>query len=165
MSRITVDLSEIEKKNEVVPAASSALTAKTGKKRSILRTILKTVLLLLLALVVIGGAGGYFYWQNYKKTPAYSLALVVEAARKDDKDALSRLVDTDKIVDAFVPQLTDKAIELYGRGMPPALLQRLALAATPILPALKDRARQELPGVIREKTKAAENVPFFLVAL
>lgn len=129
------------------------------------RSVFKTILFLFLAILVIGGIGGYFYWQNYKKTPAYSLALIVEAARKDDKATLDRLVDTDQIVDAFVPQITDKAVELYGRGLPPGVIQQLARVAAPILPAVKEHARGELPRLIREKTKRIENVPFFLVAL
>jgi hypothetical protein len=165
MSRIVVDLDQAENKESSAFAEAETRAKKTGKKRSIWRTIFKTVLITLLAILALGGVGGYFYWQNYKKTPAYSLALAVDAARRDDKAALERLVDTDKIVDAFVPQITDKAVELYGRGLPPELIQRMARAAAPLLPAVKDRARAELPRVIREKTKKAENVPFFLVAL
>jgi hypothetical protein len=169
MSRIVVNFDKIENQSDLSSAAENAkaetATIGSGGKRSVWRTIVKTLLLLLVAFLLIGGIGGYFYWQHYKTTPAYSLALVVEAARKDDKAALGRLVDTDKIVDAFVPQITDKAVELYGRGMPPELIQKLARVAAPALPAVKERARAELPGMIREKTKAAENVPFFLVAL
>jgi hypothetical protein len=165
MSRIVVDLDKVENKESFVSAEPEILTENTGKRRSIWRTIFKTAGLTLLAIVVIGGIAGYFYWQNYKRTPAYSLALAVDAARRDDKVALGKLVDTDKIVDAFVPQITDKAVELYGRGFPPELIQKMARVAAPLLPAVKDRARAELPRVIREKTKKAENVPFFLVAL
>jgi hypothetical protein len=93
------------------------------------------------------------------------MALIIDAARRDDKDALAKLVDTDKVVDAFIPQITDKAVELYGRGLPPALVQRLSKVAAPVMPALKDRARAELPKMIRDKTAAVANVPFFLIAL
>ncbi len=166
MSRIVVDLDKVENKKSFVTAAGPQTVAgETGKKRGIWRTIFKTVLITLLALIVLGGIGGYFYWQSYRKTPAYSLALAVDAARRDDKAALGKLVDTDKIVDAFVPQITDKAVELYGRGFPPELIQKMARVAAPLLPSVKERARAELPRVIREKTKKAENIPFFLVAL
>jgi hypothetical protein len=169
MSRIVVNFDEVENKS-VLPAgqgdvAPKAPPKKMIKKRSVWRTIFKTVLFLFLAILIVGGTAGYFYWQSYKKTPAYSLALVVEAARKDDKQALGRLVDTDKVVDAFVPQITDKAVELYGRGMPQGVIQELARVAAPVLPAIKEHARAELPRMIREKTKKLENVPFFLVAL
>ena len=45
------------------------------------------------------------------------------------------------------------------------MIQKLARVASPVLPALKDHARNELPRLIREKTKAAENAPFFMVAI
>ncbi len=168
MSRIVVNLDEAEKQGNSFAgkrADASPPPPKVGKKRSIWKTIFKTVLVLIGLILVVGGIGGYFYWQELRRSPAYSLALIVDAARKDDKPALARLVDTDRIVDSFVPQITDKAVELYGRGLPQAVIQKLARVASPVLPALKDHARNELPRLIREKTKSADNVPFFLVAI
>src|SRR5690606_33317242 len=60
----------------------------------------------------------------------------------------------------FLPQITGKAIELYGRGLTPETLQRVARIAEPVMPAVKDRARDELPGAIRQKTEGFGNVPF-----
>jgi hypothetical protein len=169
MSRIVVDLDKVEKKENAFAGrpgdASNPPPGAAGKKRSTGKTILKTILVLLGVVLLVGAIGGYFYWQELKRSPSYSLALIVDAARKDDKQALARLVDTDRIVDAFVPQITDKAVELYGRGLPQSVIQKLARVASPVLPALKDHARNELPRLIREKTKAAENAPFFMVAI
>jgi hypothetical protein len=169
MSRIVVDLDKIEDreipKAEAGDKGARALPDKAVKKRGVWRIILKVFLGLLALIVIVGGIGGFFYWQELKRSPAYSLAMVVDAARRDDKLALAVLVDTDRIVDAFVPQITDKAVELYGRGLPQGTLQKLARVASPILPALKNRAREELPRLIREKTRTVENVPFFMVAI
>jgi light-regulated signal transduction histidine kinase (bacteriophytochrome) len=63
-------------------------------------------------------------------------------------------------VEDFVPQVTSKAIELYGRGLPPQTLARVERIAAPLMPAVKDRAREELPRLIREKTAKFENIPF-----
>ncbi|MEJ7701791.1 MAG: hypothetical protein WKF71_19420 [Pyrinomonadaceae bacterium] len=100
-----------------------------------------------------------------KKTPQYSLALLVDAARRDDQAAIDDLVDTNAVIEDFVPQITDKAIELYGRNVPPQTIARVAQVAAPIMPAIKVRARAEIPGLIREKTKKFESVPFWAIAL
>jgi hypothetical protein len=168
MSRIVVDLDKVEKESNSLAAKTADASkpqSKAGKKRGIWKTIFKTILALFTLLLLIAAIGGYFYWQELRRSPAYSLALVVDAARRDDKQALAKLVDTDRIVDNFVPQITDKAVELYGRGLPQSVIQKLARVASPALPALKDHARVELPRLIREKTKSADNVPFFLVAI
>ena len=69
------------------------------------------------------------------------------------------------MVDDFVPQITGKAAELYGRGLPPAILDKLATIATPVLPAVKDRARAELPRLIRDRVERLPNAPFFAMVL
>ena len=51
---------------------------------------------------------GFFYWQSIKTTPQYSLALLVDAARRDDQAEIDKLVNVDAVVDDFVPQITDK---------------------------------------------------------
>ncbi len=99
-----------------------------------------------------------------KKTPQYSLALLVDAARRNDQKAVDELVDTDAVVDDFMPQITDKAVELYGRGLAPATIQKMAQVAAPLMPAIKQRARAEVPNLIREKTSKFENIPFWAIA-
>lgn len=106
------------------------------------------------------GIGAFVYWQSLTKTPQYSLALIIDAARTNDEDTINRLVDTDAIVDDFVPQITGKAADLYGRGLPPEIIAKLGEIATPLLPSVKSRARAEIPGIIRQKTDRFAEVPF-----
>lgn len=119
----------------------------------------------LLGLVAVAAVGASFYYQSLKKTPQYSLALLVDAAKRDEKVELGNLLDIDAVIDDFVPQITTKAVELYGRGQPPEVLKKVARLALPLLPALKERARAELPRVIRERTKKFDSVPFFAMVL
>ena len=118
-----------------------------------------------LVLVLVAGVGAFFYYQSLKSTPQYSLALLVDAAKRDDRSEIATLVNIDAVVDDFVPQITNKAVELYGRGQPPEVLRKVAKLALPLLPAVKERARAELPRVIRERTKKFGSVPFFAMVI
>lgn len=116
-------------------------------------------------LALVSAIGFYLYWQSLKDTPQYSLALIVDAAKRDDQTTVNRLVDIDAVVNDFLPQITDKAVELYGRGMPQDIIQRVARVAAPVMPAIKDRARYELPGAIKQKTSEFGYVPFEAMVL
>lgn len=106
------------------------------------------------------GIGGLLYYRSFKGTPQYSLALIIDAAKRDDEAAVASLIDIDRIVEDFVPQITAKAIDMYGRGQPPSVLSKIQNIAKPLMPAVKDRARSELPRVIRERTEQFGYVPF-----
>jgi hypothetical protein len=116
-------------------------------------------------LLLIGSIVGYFYWQSVKKTPQYSLALLVDAARKDDKEKVAQIIDTEAVVNNFVPQISEKAVELYGRNLPPQVINRVALLVAPLMPSIKDKAKAELPQLIREKTASFDRVPYWAIAL
>lgn len=168
MSRITVKLDEAGNESKAAPQNENAPhfgEYRQSKRRGIFVKILRVLGILFAVAAIIGATGGYFYWQNLKKTPQYSLALLIDAARRDDQKAIDELVDTDQIVEDFVPQITGKAIELYGRNLPPQTLFKVAQAAAPLMPAVKERARAEIPNLIREKTKKFENVPFWAIAV
>ena len=45
--------------------------------------------------------GAFLWWQHYQTTPAYSLAVLVDAAQRNDMTGVDKIVDTDKIVDNF----------------------------------------------------------------
>src|SRR5690606_20797271 len=124
------------------------------------RKFLKYFSVATLLVLFAAAAAAYFYWRNVQHTPQYSIALVVDAARSGDDERFNELVDIDSVVDNFVPQITANAVELYGRGLPPEVLSKAELAAAPFIPAIKEKARAELPKVIKAKTKQLEKVPF-----
>ncbi len=167
MSRFVVGINkqqkEIAQTSVVAPSFLENQTA--PKKPSVFLKVLKVFAIALILFLIVGGIGSYFYWQNLKKTPQYSLALLVDAARRDDQKAIDELVDTNQIVDDFMPQITDKAVELYGRGVAPATIQKMAQIAAPLMPAIKQRARAEVPNLIREKTRQFENYPFWTIVV
>lgn len=121
------------------------------------RWIIAAVCIVIIAAAAIGGIG---YWRYLRTTPQYSLALIVDAARRDDKADLDRLVDTGAVVDGFVPQVTEKAADIYARGMSQSIVRRIATVAQPLLPAIKGRARDELPKLIRKQTDRFSHLPF-----
>lgn len=118
------------------------------------------VFIVLMALAAVASVAGYFYWKSFEDTPQYSLALLVDAAHKDDQASVQQLVDTDAVVEAFIPQVTEKAAGLYGRGLPKDVLSRLSFVARPLMPAIKERAKAELPRLIRKETDRFSHVPF-----
>ncbi len=164
MPKFTVDLNEPEsaKIDTAIPKFGEY---QTPKKQSVFFKVLKILGITLGAALAVGAIGGYFYWQSLKKKPQYSLALIVDAARRDDQKAIDALVDTDAAVDDFLPQITAKAVELYGRNLPQQTIARIEKVAAPVLPVVKQRARAEIPDLIREKTKKFESVPFWAIVL
>lgn len=169
MSRFEVNLQDSnasEAKKEEPPVnepifGNFQAPKQAGKSTSKLKIAGISILVFLLIVLF----GGYLYFRSFRTTPQYSLAMVVDAARRDDQATIDELIDTDAIVDDFMPQITDKAIELYGRGLPPGVIQKVAQVAAPMIPAVKQRARAEVPNMVREKTKPFENVPFWAIVV
>lgn len=127
------------------------------------RRILTIVAVTALVVTALAAGAAFLYYRGLRQTPQYSLASLVEAAKNDDKAAIDQLVDINAVVDDFMPQVTDKAVELYGRGLPPQTIQKVAQIAQPLLPAVKERARAELPKAIRSRSEKFGNVPFFMM--
>ncbi len=175
MSNIVVDLETEDEERETIvrtvekPGFAEAPTILSEKlllkNRGGFKKPLKIIGIALGFVVIVCAVGGFFYWQNLKSSPQYSLALLVDAARRDDQKALDELIDTDAVIDDFMPQVTDKAVELYGRGLAPTTIERLARAAAPLIPSIKQYVRKEVPAAIREKTKPFESYPFWAIAV
>jgi len=108
---------------------------------------------------------GFAYWQSLKDEPQYALASIVDASRRNDNVAINELVDSDAVVDSLVPQITKKAVDIYGRGLPNGIISQIAVAASPLIPGLKEIARAELPGIIRRETERIGDVWFPLMVV
>ncbi len=107
----------------------------------------------------------FFWWQNYKTTPAYSLALLVDAVQTNDRATFDQLVDTDSVVKNFVPQVTEKAIGQYASGITGALREQIEALVPTLLPSVKQKVRDEVTKQIKALAARAEGKPFILIAL
>lgn len=127
--------------------------------------VAKLIFISVVAFLAMSCTAGYFYWHSLKSTPQYSLALLIDAARRNDDAKVNELVDIDSVVNDFVPQIISSAVSMYGRGLPRETLTNLAVVAQPIMPALRDRAKTELPRVIRDRTEKFDRIPFAAIVM
>ena len=170
MAKFKIDIGGNEKENETVVVAKKADAPKFSgydepKSSGKWKKILGISAIALFALLFVVAIVGYFYWQNVKFQPSYSLALLVDAAQRGDQKTIDQVLDTDAVIDDFVPQVTDKAIELYAKNSSPTDILKVQQQATPYLPEIKEYARQQVPALIREKTKPFENFPMWAIAI
>jgi hypothetical protein len=129
------------------------------KKFLIISAVFLAVLTVATAIV------GFAYWHSLKDEPQYALASIVDASRRNDNAAINELVDSDAVVDSLVPQITEKAVDIYGRGLPKGIVSQIAVAASPLIPGLKTAARAELPNIIRRETERVGDVSFPLLVV
>ena len=121
--------------------------------------------LVILGLVLVLLVGSYAWWQGFKKSPPYSLAVLVDAAQRDDMQAVEALIDADQIAQGFIPQVIDN---LAGAGspLPPQARASLTAALPQLLPRVRETMREE---VAREVKGISQNnsssLPFFAKAL
>ena len=121
----------------------------------------------ILFVVIIVGAvlGAFLWWQHYKTTPAYSIALLVDAAQRNDTVAVEKIVDTDKIVDNFSTQVTEKAAGRYGAALSNSVRKQIEALVPSLLPALKQQVRDGVAARVKEISQNADKKPFIVVAL
>ena len=151
-NRIVIDLNQ--------PAGA----ARYGRKRSgRVGRILALIGIVLAAIAIAIAAGVYFWWQHYKAQPAYTLALLVDAAQRNDSREIDRILDIDKISESFV---SDVRARLTGGSLLNNILpSQVDQIAANITPQLKQTLREVLPGEIQRLTESAKGKPFILIAL
>ncbi|HYE13086.1 MAG TPA: hypothetical protein VD968_01445 [Pyrinomonadaceae bacterium] len=157
-SRIVIDVTK----------AQAEAQARRARGRGRGRRILSVAALVVLGVVLLAFAGGYFWWQSYKKGPAYSLALMVDAARRDDMQAVESLIDSDTIAQGFIPQVIER---LTGPNAPPLTPQARASVATALpqlIPRVRETAREEVAAMAKSAAgplRTGANLPFPLFAV
>lgn len=169
MAKFNINIGDEEAENETVVAKKAESPKFSGyqepKKSGGLKKILGISAIALFLIFSILAVVGYFYWQNVKFQPSYSLALLVDAAQRGDQKMIDQLLDTDAVIDDFVPQVTDKAKELYAKNLAPTDILRMEQQAAPYLPEIKSAAREQVPALIREKTRPFESFPIWAIAI
>jgi hypothetical protein len=120
---------------------------------------------ILIGLFIIAFAAGFAWWQHYKTTPAYSLALLVDAAQRNDAAAFDELIDMDKVVDNFTPQVVDAVTGGVAAELAGSLRVQLQALAPGVLATVKQTIKEEVRKRINELAGSSGARPFLLTAL
>jgi hypothetical protein len=114
-------------------------------------------LLVVILLVCIAG------WLYFKTTPAYALALLVDAAQQSDRAAFIELVDLDQVIDNFVAQTPPAAALGTSTQMVTSVRTQLQSLAPETSATIKMAVQEEIQTRTSELAGPAQ--PFFLTAL
>jgi len=116
-----------------------------------------------LVLIIIGvAAGGYFWWRHYQNSPAYSLALLTEAAQRNDTATVDSLLDTEKISGDFVAHARQSPPGSSASSLWPSQLDP---AKTSLSAKLKETVHDQLIKEVEDLTSDAAGKPFIIIAL
>jgi hypothetical protein len=153
-SRIVIDV-----------ARAQGEARKKGWRASRVGRFLSLTALIIIGLVLVLFVSSYAWWRGFEKSPAYSLALLVDAARRDDTQAVESLIDSDTIAQGFIPQVVDK---LAGQGSQLSPQARAALPSVipQLIPRVRETMRDEVARNLKELSKDdSGRTPFFVKAL
>src|SRR5712691_1823065 len=120
---------------------------------------------IVVAMVVPAAAAAYLWWAHYKTTPAYSLALLVDAAQRDDMATVDQQVDTDKILNDLAGKVTEKTVSRYGSILSSPARSRLEGLINSLLPGVKQTVRDVFAKRVQEISHESEHKPFAVVAV
>ena len=155
-SRIVIDVDRV--RAEAQAKKGRSVVGRAGRVLGV--TGLVVVAVLLVALV-----GSYMWYQGFKKSPPYSLALLMDAAQHDDVAAVETLIDADQIAQGFIPQVIDN---LAGTGsqLPPQARASLTATLPTLLPRVRETMRDEVARALKGiGPNESSNLPFFAKAL
>jgi hypothetical protein len=155
-SRIVIDVDRVRAEAN---AKRPQRFGRAGRWLSITGLVVAGVLLVLLV-------GLYAWWQGFKKSPPYTLALLVDAAQHDDVQTVESFIDADQIAQGFIPQVIDS---LAGAGsvLPAQARASLTTALPVLLPRVRETMRDEIAREVKgfSKDDSSSRLPFFAKAL
>lgn len=124
------------------------------------------ILLVLIFVVVIAAAvGGFLWWRHYQTTPAYSIALIIDAAQRNDMESFGKQIDDDAIARNLISDVSQKASDRYGIALSAPLQKQIETLIPTLLPRLKDTIHEEVAKEIKEFASKSEPRPFIIVAV
>lgn len=154
-SRIVIDVDRVQAEAR---AKKARRFGRAGRVLGVTGLIVIGALLVLLV-------GSYAWWQSFKKSPPYSLALLVDAAQHDDVQAVETMIDADQIAQGFAPQVIEN---LTGAGsqLPPQARASLTATLPALLPRVRETMRDEIARAMKGLSQnESSSLPFFVKAL
>jgi hypothetical protein len=116
-------------------------------------------------LLIAGLIVSFAWWQYFKTTPSYALALFVDAAQQNDRAALDRMMDLDRVIDNFIAQRPEGSAIGVTTPMVTSLRLQLQSLAPETIAAVKESLKDPIRNRINEVAGPAGAQPFLVTAL
>jgi hypothetical protein len=120
---------------------------------------------LLLLVVVVAAVGGFLWWRNYQTTPSYTLALLIDAAQRNDASEFEKRINDDEIAKNMVASVSQKAAGRYGLAMNSSVQSQIERQVPSLLPRLKQTIHDEVVKQIKEFAAKSQPQPFILLVV
>ena len=117
---------------------------KPVRKRRRWPRVLAILALLVLIVAGVAAVGGYMGWRRYQSTPTYTLALMFDAAQRNDPAEFQKRIDEEEIAKNMAASVSEKAAGRYGFALNTSVQQRLDSAMPSLLPRVKQTIHDEI---------------------
>jgi hypothetical protein len=156
-SRIVIDVEKVRQESRARRGAGA------GRGLRAMSVVALVAVGVVAALVV----GVFIWWGGYRKSPEYSLALLLDAARRDDVRGVEQLLDGDAVAQSLAPQVGEKLAGAAPAGVDVNAQRAQVAAAMPqLLPRVREGVRDEVARVVKAASeKVGGGMPFFALAL
>lgn len=151
-NRIVVNL-------EAPPQNVRTARASGGTRRRWPR-VLAILGVVILVLVVVVAVAGFVSWRYYQSTPTYTLALMIDAAQRNDVAEFEKRIDDEAIAKNMVTAISQKAAGRYGLALNSSIQQQIDGAMPALLPRLKQTIHEEVGKELKALASTSEPQPF-----
>jgi hypothetical protein len=149
----------------VIDVARAQDEGRKSKGRRPVGRYLSLTALIITGVVLVLLFSAYAWWRSFERSPAYSLALLVDAAQRDDTQTIDSLINPDKIAEGFIPQVMEK-LSGAGSTIPPQVRPQLNAVLSQQLPRVRETMRDEVArGLKGLRGGDTSSTPFFVKAL
>lgn len=134
----------------------------TGRRRRWPRVL--AILGLLVVLVVVAAAvGGFLLWRQYQSTPTYTLALMLDAAQRNDVAEFQKRTDGEEIAKNIAASVNQKVAARYGYALNSSIQKQIDSTMPSLLPRVKQAVQEEFFNAMKAFAAAPEKRSFISI--
>jgi len=138
-------------------------TRMSGNKRRRWPRVLAILALLVLVFVVVAAVGGFLLWRRYQSSPTYALALILDAAQRNDVAEFQKHINDEEIAKNMTATVSQKAAARYGYALNSSIQQQLDNTMSSLLPSVKQAVQTELLNAMATFAAAPEKRSFISI--
>jgi nitrate reductase NapE component len=146
------------------PASEATQRTRTsGNKRRRWPRVLAFLALLLLVFVAVAAVGGFLLWRRYQSSPTYALALILDAAQRNDVAEFEKRIAGEEIAKNMTAAVSQKAAARYGYALNSSIQQKIDSAMPSLLPRVKQSVHDEFLNAMKAFAAAPEQRSFISI--